>query len=102
MTQPASVDERVLVLAPIGRDAELAARTLATVGVAVERCTDIDDLCGKLAEGGGAAVLTEEALAPVTTPRLVDELARQPAWSDFPLIVLARGGEESQTGLRIL
>src|SRR5262249_22303102 len=26
----------------------------------------------------------------------------QPAWSDFPLIVLARGGEESQTGLRIL
>ncbi len=97
-----NVDERVLVLAPIGRDAELAERTLAAAGMVAERCRDVEELCRKLGEGGGAAVLTEEALAPATTPRLVAELAMQPAWSDFPLIVLARGGEESQTGLRIL
>ena len=53
--------ERVLVLAPIGRDAQAASRNLADVQVESVICADVADLVLKLGEGAAAALVTEES-----------------------------------------
>ena len=88
-------DGRVLLLAPTGRDAPLIEKVLGEAGVAIEACAGIEEFCRKLSDGAGAAFITEEALlAPFAMQSLVDTLRQQPAWSDFPLVVLT-GGEEA-------
>jgi len=79
--------ERILVLAPVGRDGQLAERALRAGGLEALACFDIAQLCERIAEGAGAAVLTEEALFPAAAGRLSEELGRQPPWSDLPLII---------------
>jgi signal transduction histidine kinase/CheY-like chemotaxis protein len=64
------LERRVLVLAPIGRDAEAR------------------DLLIKLTEGAAVALVTEEAFLRGGTQALENWVASQPPWSDFPFIVL--------------
>jgi signal transduction histidine kinase/CheY-like chemotaxis protein len=54
-------------------------------------CVDVPDLCGQIADGAGAALVTEEALASPAVAELVAVLDRQPLWSDFPLVVFGAG-----------
>jgi signal transduction histidine kinase/CheY-like chemotaxis protein len=89
---PESWDERVLILAPTGRDASLTGKYLAESGVSVEPCAAMEELCEKLSAGAGAALISEEALTPHALRCLVEALGRQPAWSDFPLVILTSGG----------
>jgi signal transduction histidine kinase/CheY-like chemotaxis protein len=95
-------EERVLVLAPIGRDASVAVAVLSEAGIASEPCPDIETLCGLLTAGAGAALLTEEALSLAATRRLLEVLSHQPPWSDLPLVVLTSGGETTTSSLRAL
>jgi signal transduction histidine kinase/ActR/RegA family two-component response regulator len=81
-------DGRVLILAPIGRDAPLAARVLGQSGMATHICTDMADLCAEIERGAATALLAEEALSSSATQQLLDTLRRQPPWSDLPLVVL--------------
>ena len=87
------LDGRVLLLTPTGRDADLTGRFLSAAGIPVEVCAGMEELCGKCRDGAGAALIAEEALTPENRRRLLDTLDRQPAWSDFPLVVLTAGGE---------
>ena len=86
------VKERILLLAPIGRDAQAAAQHLADANLRSLICSDLDDLAARLREGGAAAVLTEEALYNRGTLPLERWLANQPPWSDFPFIILTTRG----------
>lgn len=80
--------ERVLILAPFGRDAELTARVLGHAGIESVVCRDADELLARIAEGTGAVLVTEEALhGTQTLERLDAALAAQPAWSSLPLVV---------------
>jgi len=79
---------RILILAPIGRDAELMCSVLTDAGITCLRCNDGDELCSKLAEGAGAALVTEEALDPNLMNRLGRTFADQPPWSDMPIVIL--------------
>jgi hypothetical protein len=79
--------ELILILAPVGRDGPLAEQALRAGGFSARACSDIHELCAALGNDVGAAVLTEEALSPGAAARLGEALARQPAWSDLPLIV---------------
>jgi signal transduction histidine kinase/CheY-like chemotaxis protein len=81
------ISERILILAPPGRDAELAMAALRGNGLAAEACPDVDDLCTKIGEGAGVAMLTEEALTSAAMRCLSDALAKQPAWADVPLLI---------------
>jgi signal transduction histidine kinase/CheY-like chemotaxis protein len=90
---PEPRDERVLILAPTGRDAALTDGILEQAGLRSEVCRDIVELSDKLEVGAGAALVAEEALAPSGIVPLVQALARQPPWSDFPLVVLTAGRE---------
>jgi len=60
-SQAEQVKERVLIVAPIGRDAQAAADQLATSKLHSLICVDLDDLRQKLVEGGALALITEEA-----------------------------------------
>jgi signal transduction histidine kinase/ActR/RegA family two-component response regulator len=82
------VEQRILILAPIGRDAQAAARQLTTSGLVCLICQNLKDLCDQLANGGGAALIAEEAFVRESSESLSRWAARQPAWSDFPFVVL--------------
>jgi len=64
------IAQRVLVLAPIGRDAQAAAQQLAAAGLSCVVCSELKELCKELDHGAGAALVAEEAFADS------DEVAR--------------------------
>ncbi len=81
---------RVLILAPIGRDAELARSLLEREDLSAEVCPDLGDLISRLEAGAGTAVIADEALNGRIS-LLHEWVESQPAWSDFPFIVLTGG-----------
>jgi signal transduction histidine kinase/CheY-like chemotaxis protein len=85
---PENFQERVLVLAPIGRDAQAAAQHLAECKLTSVVCDNLEDLLVKLGEGAALALVTEEAFLSRGTDALEEWVANQPPWSDFPFIVL--------------
>ncbi len=78
---------RVLILAPVGRDAALACAVLQRERLAAEVCASVPELIRELRAGAGAAVIADEALNG-NIPVLQDWVKSQPAWSDFPFIIL--------------
>ena len=90
-----SREQGLLVLAPTERDAVLAQSVLQRAGVACTRCADLDEVCDTLAEGAGAVLLPEEAVALDRSSRLREWLNQQPMWSDLPVLILARAGADS-------
>jgi signal transduction histidine kinase/CheY-like chemotaxis protein len=83
------LEDRVLVLAPAGRDSPLACRVLADAGIESQAVSDVDALCGAIAEGPGTILLTQEALSPSAMGRLASALSDQPPWSDLPVVVFS-------------
>ena len=97
----AAAEHRVLVLAPRGRDAGLAAGILARTGMACRVCADLADLARALGEGAGAALVAEEALdGDDDEGTLLGWAAAQPPWSDFPFVVLAAPRGDIAQGVR--
>jgi signal transduction histidine kinase/CheY-like chemotaxis protein len=79
---------RVLVLAPIGRDASASAGVLRKEGVEALVCDGLDALVECLVSGAGSVVVAEEALFNVHLGPLESWILHQPAWSDLPFVVL--------------
>jgi hypothetical protein len=79
---------RVLILAPIGRDASASADLLRKVGLMAHVAHDVTGLVAGLTSGAGAAFVAEEALFNEDLTPLKDWIAQQPPWSDFPFVVL--------------
>ena len=92
---------RVLIFAPIGRDASLTAELLTRAGIACQVCHAMNDVCIELASGAGAILLTEEALADPRLDDLAEALTSQPPWSDISVLLFA-GSDRSQASLRTL
>lgn len=84
----ASSSRRLLIVAPIGRDADLMSTYLQAAGLTCLICPDLDDVCARFVEGAGALLVTEEALQSDQTVRLSRALDEQPPWSDLPIIIL--------------
>lgn len=100
MSEP-DFDHGVVILAPRGRDAVVACDLLRHNGRRSEICTDLPALRATLAGGAGAALVAEEALAEDGLDGIAMWLAEQPAWSDFPFIVLANGHKGSRSSLAV-
>lgn len=94
-----SLHNRVLILTPIGRDGELARGVLEQHKLRAEVCSNLADLRAKLEEGAGTAVVADEALNDNNLAMLANWVRRQPAWSDFPFIILTTGRMQP-TGMR--
>lgn len=92
MTDAPQFDSRVLVVAPFGKDSALIENVLKQSGIEVCAISQINDLASCIPENAGAAVIAEEALSDELIDLLVQRLAVQPPWSDFPFVVLTGGG----------
>ena len=89
----ATLSERVLVLAPRGRDADIARTILDEAGVSADVCRDLAALIEQMDKGAGIAVVADEALRSADLTALAEWVNAQPPWSDFPFLLLTmRGG----------
>jgi len=84
-----SKENRVLVLAPWGRDAAVVCQVLGAAGLDALQTPSAGAFSAAYDEGAGLAIITEEALTPPFVAILAARLATQPPWSDFPVVVLA-------------
>ncbi|HYP85329.1 response regulator [Variovorax sp.] len=83
------MENRILILAPFGRDAQVVGEVLGARQVSAHVCKDADALIEEIGKESAATVLTEEALGDDLVDSLRAVLARQPPWSDYPFVVLA-------------
>ena len=88
------LERRLLILAPIGKDATLVEAMLRAESIECLSCPDLSCLLRELDRGAAAILVVEEALndADVTLQAVI---ARQPAWSDIPVLLLTRPGADS-------
>lgn len=84
--------ERALIVAPLGRDAAVAQGILSEANVHAHICRNDRELLTELDRGADVAIITEEATRDADLRLLHRWVSEQPAWSDFPFIVLTRHG----------
>jgi len=89
---PGPHSERAIVLAPQGRDAEVAIRVLVEAGFPAQSVDELPQLLTELERGAGLAIIANEAVQTQDLRGLVDFLGRQPSWSDVPIILMTRHG----------
>jgi signal transduction histidine kinase len=85
-------DERTLILAPRGRDAVVAKGILRDARIHSEICLDLAELVQAIGRGADLAILTEEATRGSDVRAVMEWVAAQPPWSDFPFILLTEHG----------
>lgn len=85
--------QRILILVPYGRDADIASKLLQEAGFVSFVCADISELCVELIKGAALAVISEDAIPIGDLGDLVGWIKAQPAWSDFPIVLLTGRGD---------
>jgi len=91
------MESRILIYAPTGQDAPLAAKVMATAAINSHVCRTLTELSAQMELGVGAVLTVEEALEMGGYKLLQEWVARQPDWSDLPIILLTHRGADSQT-----
>src|SRR5690348_4912216 len=86
---------RILIVAPVGRDAPAMVELLESHGHLAHVCSGLRDAGIQIGQGAGALLITEESLEQEQVAALLPMLDRQPAWSELPVIILATAGERS-------
>lgn len=84
---------RVAVLPPTRADGIAIGKVLGASGISYLLVDGIGGLCEAVSDGVSMAVLGEEGLAE-DPGALAACIARQPLWSDLPIILLSRSGGE--------
>ncbi|MBO9513509.1 MAG: response regulator [Variovorax sp.] len=74
----------------------MAQDVLERAGLVAQVCADMHSLVQELARGAGVLMLAEEVVGTAAASELAGALARQPPWSDVPVLVLARQGADSR------
>ncbi|SDA63021.1 His Kinase A (phospho-acceptor) domain-containing protein [Pseudomonas sp. NFACC15-1] len=102
MTPAEPLSERALILAPLGRDSQIALMILNEAGFAGLICRHLGHLCEELESGAGLLVISSEALVGPDLETLFQQIEQQPAWSDLPIVLLTHhGGPEQNPAARI-
>ncbi|WP_417692395.1 response regulator [Pseudomonas sp.] len=102
MTLVEPLSERALILAPLGRDSQIALMILREAGFGGLICQHLGHLCEELEHGAGLLVISSEALVGPDLETLLSHIEEQPAWSDLPIVLLTHhGGPEQNPAARI-
>jgi len=91
----------VLVLAPLGRDAQIAASILAPYQIESIICASLDEAM-PLLEQAHCLIVAEEALTSADRRQFAAWFQNQPPWSDYPLVLLTMRGTEFDKRLAFL
>jgi signal transduction histidine kinase/ActR/RegA family two-component response regulator len=81
-------EQRILILAPAGRDGPLIGTSLSRAQIESKTCASWPELEEEYHLGAAAFLLSEEALDTWSARRLHALLQAQPAWSDLPVLLL--------------
>jgi len=96
------LSERALILAPLGRDSQIALMILNEAGFGGLVCRHLGQLCEELGQGAGLLVISSEALVGPDLETLLLQIEQQPAWSDLPIVLLTHhGGPEHNPVARL-
>ncbi len=96
-------NQRVVAFAPTPQDARLCQQVLIENKIAVCCCDTIESFAETIIEGAGMAFIAQEHLSANAIAFLRQSLAKQPKWSEVPILVLLQAGEpDTQTLQRIL
>ena len=96
MTVQVPLAERALILAPVGRDSQIALMILNEAGYEGLVTPDLGSLCTELELGAGLVLVAAEALRGPELEALFLHLEQQPAWSDLPIVLLTHHGGQEQ------
>ncbi|TFZ05178.1 HAMP domain-containing histidine kinase [Ramlibacter henchirensis] len=96
------MERRIVVYGPPGRDAMLVEKVFRAAALEVAHCDTPAKLTAQLRLGAGALMLGEEVLSPATMGVLSEHLGQQPAWSDLPILLLAKHGADSLEAQRAI
>jgi PAS domain S-box-containing protein len=96
MNRAGALSERAIILAPRGRDGQIAAMILKEAGYPAEACDSLPALCAELEKGVGLAIIADEAIHEADLRPLVAFLLQQPPWSDLPIILLTQRGNSPE------
>nr|WP_207204106.1 response regulator [Pseudomonas sp. TH31] len=98
----AATSERAIILAPLGRDSQIALMMLNEAGYAGVISRDLTQLCSELEYGAGLLLISCEALMGGDLAPLLGLIEQQPAWSDLPIVLLTHhGGPEQNPASRL-
>ncbi|MBF6039126.1 response regulator [Pseudomonas sp. P154a] len=97
-----AMSERAIILAPLGRDSQIALMMLNEAGFEGIVTRDLVALCGELVKGAGLLLISSEALIGCDLDPLRLLIDQQPAWSDLPIVLLTHhGGPEQNPASRL-
>jgi signal transduction histidine kinase len=99
---PADTGSRILISAPIGRDAALTRDLLAQSGIPAEIYASGPALSAALDAGAAAVILTEEILETGHFGPIADALRAQPPWSDIAVLLFTGGRHEAASSRALL
>lgn len=92
MSTPGLLSERAIILAPRGRDSQIALMILQEAGFPALVAHTLADLTAELNLGAGMAIIADEALRGIDINPLMKTLEHQPPWSDIPIVLLTHHG----------
>jgi signal transduction histidine kinase len=86
------LEYRILVHAPVGKDARLIADLFTRAGIACCVCANLGLLLEELGQGAGALLAGDEAVTPDFLHAVGGFIDHQQSWSDLPLLIMTRRG----------
>lgn len=95
-------EDRVLVLTPTGDDAQQARKVLQEEGIRADVVGDVRELIEYIQRGAAALLIAQEGFGDEDLRPLIDEIARQPSWSDLPILIVMSSTEAEEGAARFL
>jgi signal transduction histidine kinase len=95
-------DLRVLVVTPTGRDSLLICNLLSSNGIQCVNSPTTEMARIGMTMGASAVILADEVLTLSDIAEWTAQIAKQPSWSDFPLIILTVAGQVDHESQRKL
>jgi signal transduction histidine kinase len=88
--QEAELEYRILIHAPVGKDARLIADLFGRAGIACSVCAQLGELLEELGRGAGALLVGDEAITPEFVRAIRHVVDHQQGWSDLPVLIMSR------------
>lgn len=91
------MNKRILIYAPEGKNAKLAAQVFDASDIEHHICADVSELMLELSRGVGALLTVEESLTASVLQPLTQYVNAQPTWSDIPILLMTKRGADSSS-----
>jgi signal transduction histidine kinase len=95
-------DLRVIVVTPTGRDSVLICNLLSSNGIQCVNSPTTEMARIGMTMGASAVILADEVLTLSDIAEWTAQIAKQPSWSDFPIIILTVAGQVDHESQRKL